>query len=661
MEKGQILIYRDNNLYIPAEFVEEKNDRFRIETENGKMFFITKDKVFRQSGEKLKVSQFIDKSNLIAVNVSELWEDVHELSESFTAFELSELFFGGKFTDCECFSLINSIQNNPVFFEIRGESIFPLKKEAVEKKMKEIKDIEEEKERKIERRKEAFSMVVGALKENKVLDGQDDGVVNLLAPLKEYCIQQDEYSKKDEAVSLYKEIAAGAGLKFDGNADKGIFNLLTLCGVINNPDELIVRRYGIKTSFSGSALSFFDEDDDRADFRDHHSFTIDSEDTKDIDDGLSMKVRDDGFDFYIHIADPDSFVKRDSPFDKEAFSKGTSVYLVSAKYPMFPRELSFDSLSLVKGADRNALTMCISTDKDYKILNSKFMLSKINIKSRLSYHSADNQLEEGQGEEVEFLNHFKNFSLLCRKKREDSGALMLDYADLSLTVDESGKVMYDITFSTSFSQIIVQEMMILFNKNTAEYCIVNSLPSIFISQESPAEPVTGKRSDFTRAELQSVFPKLKKSVIGVNPGPHYCMGLSYYTQATSPIRRYLDLTVHRIIKSSLKGGQSPFDEDELRKIAATISSKALNASKAEKESIRFWSLKYIEQNINDSYKALVLKRIPGGVLCELDNLLLRVSVTGNEKVNIYDTVEVRFKDVFPYTGDVKASYSVLKD
>ncbi len=656
MEKGCIIIYKENKQYCASSFVEEKNERYRIQTDNNKVFFITKDKVVRVSKLPTNLDLFIKQSNEYPLNISELWETVFELSNKYSPGELLELYIGSNYSDLDFFAIINKIQSDTIYFTIKDDFIYPNSKEQISTQLAHIEKSISEQKNKEENKKKAYQSVVDILKNDQSITNPPPEITQLLTSLTEYCIQQDDYSKKNEAITLYVELMNNAGLKPDKNSAQGIFKTVIKCGIINSIDDILPLRYQIKTSFSEIKETIPIPDAHRVDLTSHFSFTIDSETTKDIDDGLSVIETRTGFDFYIHIADPDALIKKDSELDKQALVKGTSVYLVKNRHPMFPEQFSYNFLSLIEGENRATLTLKVSTDKDYKYISQEFCISSVNIKSRLTYTGVDALLEANNSEIATQLYHFFNFASLCRKKREDGNALMLDHHDLTFTVNEHGVVEYQITAPNTKSQTIVQEMMIYFNKCVAEYCIMHNLDSLFISQESPADEIKGKRSDFTRSELQNIFPRLKKSVIGTTSGPHYCMGLSYYTQATSPIRRYLDLTVHRIMKASLSGLPNPFNEDDLRKIIATISVKALNASSAEKDSIRFWSLQYIAQNYDKTWKALVIKRIPGGILCELDELLLKVSANGSEVVDSGEYVQVSFKDVFPFTGDFKANY-----
>jgi exoribonuclease-2 len=176
-----------------------------------------------------------------------------------------------------------------------------------------------------------------------------------------------------------------------------------------------------------------------------------------------------------------------------------------------------------------------------------------------------------------------------------------------------------------------------------------------LAEGTPTTVDYDKHRDFSRYELIQFLITMKKSVTGTTAGPHFTMGLSYYTQATSPIRRYLDITEHRLLKGIITGKTELMpDEDEIKMIVATITAKSANAAQCERESKNFWMLRYLEQNMDVTYKALITKKITGGFLGEIDDLCVRVPVFGATNLKIGSYVNIKLKKVSPITGESRA-------
>lgn len=677
MQNEILIIYKDGNRYRIGVMLEENGNKITIENDSGKKQSLVREKVLirteRKREKNILVYQQEAQELKTAMDSKELYEVVCELAEEFSFEELTQLYFSENYSFSELFAVVLKAAEENIYFCIRKNRLVVASPQEVVQALERARKKEEEAKRKARDRETALQWIASHW--NGTKEAAPPEVESFLLPLKEFVAHGEEgYTKKKEAEALIELLCKTTGTEC--RTDKVIwsYRLLVALQLLKRDDELTKKKFQLKTSFPAlteeDLLQFGIKDGIvRQDLCELYTFTVDDITTEDIDDGLSVEMSDDGFRFFIHIADPDAFIPLGTPLDREAFSRGTSIYLVTERVPMFPPEITRRCFNLTKGEKRPSVTLRITTDREFKILDKEFLLTFIQVKERLTYHSLEERLEES-GKEAESFQYFSRFSDICREKRVKEGAYLIEQPDLQIIVPENGPVEVQISNPHSSAHRIVQEMMILFNQSVAEYLILRQLPSIFISQSTPdlenAPPGVGqKHQNFTRYELLQFLFTLKKSVIGTSPGPHFCMGLAYYTQATSPIRRYLDLTVHRILKASLVSAENekapPFSEEELKMIAVTVSAKTQIALSSEKESERFWLMRYLEENQEKIYRVLIIRKITGGYMGELEGYGLRLPVFGKNSLKLGSYIKARLKKVVPITAEIRGEYIELDE
>lgn len=674
---NELILYKDKECRL-AMIKDEKGGKITLQTDDAKKVVIQKNQLICRSAKEAEHQLSYYQAAIKPVDSEELYELLNGMAESFTFEELAQLYFSQDFTTEQLFSLAMTAACDEIHFTVHANRVFL-------RTADEIAALSEEKRRKDEEelaRKAALDAAWEWIRSNtnkEVFTSPAEFVpscseppidaVRLLLPLRDLLIHGEEYSRKNESFRLIDEICEKCSVVCTMDKIVWSYKLLFHLGILRNDDELIKRRNNLKTAYpplpDGMLPLPVSDGIEREDMTDLNVFTIDSEHTEDIDDGLSWKKSDDGYVFYVHIADPDAFIRRGSILDKEAFTRSTTVYMATQRVSMFPPDITYSHFNLTAGEKRPSVTLEISTDADYSIKSTRFCFVWIKVRHRLTYNEADKMLENSDGEKpdwYEAMRHFQKLSLKCEAKRVADGAYLIERPDIHLIVGDDGKIALDLLYSNSASHIIVREMMILFNKLTAETMILHRVPSIFISQSSPDALLEGnptvnyeKHRDLSRYELIQFLITMKKSVTGTAAGPHFTMGLSYYTQATSPIRRYLDITEHRLLKGVVAGKKELMpDEDEIKVIVATITAKASNAAQCERESKNFWMLRYLEQNMDAVYKVLITKKITGGYLGEIDDLCVRIPVFGCANLKIGSYVTVKLKKVSPIIGESRA-------
>lgn len=399
----------------------------------------------------------------------------------------------------------------------------------------------------------------------------------------------------------------------------------------------------------------------RLDLRKEFIITIDPDDAKDFDDAISIKKDKNGnWRLGVHIADVSHYVRHDTCIDKEALKRSTSVYFPGTVIPMLPEVLSNGLCSLKKGEDRLTKSILFTYTPDGNLLRYRIKHSIINVKERLTYKNATKILMESDAEDTTQLTctliEMSNLAKLIYKNRMENGALELDLPEINIKLDEDGKVDTIEKTERDISHLLIEEFMIASNQAVATFMDSKGLPSINRTHPEPEEEemrdfadfilnCKGKHVDtFDKRKLQAflreisgqpesyiinllLLRSLKKAVYSTTECSHFALGLEYYTHFTSPIRRYPDLIVHRILdlhfKGSLKSKKNKAQWNELISGWAThCSVTEKRAEEAEREIIKLKLLRYLEDYSDKIMKGVITGVQEYGLFVQLEELFL---------------------------------------
>lgn len=433
----------------------------------------------------------------------------------------------------------------------------------------------------------------------------------------------------------------------------------------------------------------------RLDLREEEIFTIDGEDAKDLDDAVNVKKTENGtYLLGVHIADVSHYVKEDSFIDKEAIIRGTSVYMLDRVIPMLPVELSNGICSLNAKQDRLALSVLMEINQEGKVISSDIRKSVIHVTERMSYKGVqkildnyDKKIEEIEDEETKqivkryelYKEHFKHMEELAhilKEKREKAGSLNLDIPETKVILDEDGYAIDITKYELSFSNEIIEQFMLTANEIVAEKFFWLEAPFIYRVHEEPdlekvselnkflfnfgykvkcnkenvhstafeevLEKVKGKQEERIVSNL--VLRTLKVARYEAENLGHFGIASKYYCHFTSPIRRYPDLFIHRIISKYIEEGYN-LSEDKIekyrgqaKKYAKQSSDREKVAQKVERDSVDIKMAEYMEDKIGNEYDGIVSSITSFGMFVELENTvegLIRFEDLGNEYF-IYD-------------------------
>ena len=423
----------------------------------------------------------------------------------------------------------------------------------------------------------------------------------------------------------------------------------------------------------------------RTDLRDEEIFTIDGEDAKDLDDAISVQKLENGnYILNVHIADVSHYVTHNSLLDKEAYIRGTSIYMLGRVIPMLPRELSNGLCSLNAGQDRFTLSCSMEINPKGDVIDSKVYKSVINVTERMNYTDVQKILDKSDNEVLKrykkYINHFKlmeELAIILKNKRIEKGYLNLDIPESKIILDIDGYAIDVKKYETSFSNEIIEQFMLTANETIAEKFYWLEAPFIYRVHEEPDIDKVNELNEFlsnlglkikTSGEkihskafaqvLEKVKGKPEEKVVSnlilralklakydsENKG-HFGIASKYYCHFTSPIRRYPDLFIHRVISEYLNSNYDVSDEfiEKYKKLAQdsaiNSSEREKVATKVEREAEKIKKAEYMENHIGEVYEGIVSSITSFGMFVELENTvegLVRFDDMGNEDYYIYD-------------------------
>ncbi|WP_460293514.1 ribonuclease R [Clostridium tertium] len=435
----------------------------------------------------------------------------------------------------------------------------------------------------------------------------------------------------------------------------------------------IIKKYGLPEEFSEKVLNYaenIEEEIDskeyarRKDLRNLRMVTIDGEDAKDLDDAVSIERLDNGkFRLGVHIADVSHYVREKNPLDKEALKRGTSVYLIDRVIPMLPKKLSNGICSLNPKVDRLALSCFMVIDKNGKVIQHEIEESVIKTSERMTYTDVTKILENNDEELIKrydyLVDDFKAMEELCnilREKRIKRGAIDFNFEESKIILNDLGKPIDIKPYDRAIANRIIEEFMLVCNETIAEHMFWTNLPFVYRIHEEPDEEKLEKFKEFVynlgyivrwgqeahpRA-LQDILEKVKgkkeetvvstlllRSMMQAKYSPecvgHFGLAAKYYCHFTSPIRRYPDLQIHRIIKEQLNGKIDEKRAGRLTNIVEIASKQSSEmerlAQEAEREVDDLKKAEYMQERIGEEFTAIISSVTSFGLFAELPNTI----------------------------------------
>ena len=441
-----------------------------------------------------------------------------------------------------------------------------------------------------------------------------------------------------------------------------ILSIVKSCGIPDSFPEEVLRQAEHAAAPAKEESEELPELSDRMDLRDLPMVTIDGEDAKDLDDAVSLYRKDGSYHLGVHIADVSHYVKEGSALDAEALRRGTSVYLADRVIPMLPHVLSNGVCSLNAGEDRLALSCLMKLNAQGEVVDYTIAPSVIRVDERMTYTSVAAILEKEDPQECaryeRFVPMFRDMaalSALIRENRHRRGAVDFDFPESRIRLDEEGCPVEIVPHERNTATRLIEDFMLLANETVAQHFYWLQTPFLYRTHETPDQDKMRRLATFVHnlgytmkigqeevhpKELQKLLEKaegtpeenligrltlrsMKQAHYTTQCTGHFGLASRYYCHFTSPIRRYPDLQIHRIIKEQLSGRldetRIAHYETILDSVASQTSRSERRADEAEREVRKLKMTEYMERHIGEVYEGVISGITSWGLYVELPN------------------------------------------
>lgn len=509
--------------------------------------------------------------------------------------------------------------------------------------------------------------------------------------------------KASGAVDGHKVVAELTSYGGEGKKPEG--KIVEIIGHVNDPgtDILsIVKGYDLPVEFPEKVLKQAEraakpvseaDRNGRRDLRHWQMVTIDGEDAKDLDDAVSVARDGDNYVLGVHIADVANYVQEGSALDREALERGTSVYLADRVIPMLPHALSNGICSLNAGEDRLALSCIMTVDPKGAVIDHEIAETVIHVTERMSYTSVKKILEDRDEEEIRkyksllpMFELMRELSGILRRRRGKRGSIDFDFPETKMILDKHGRPVDIQPYDRNVATRIIEDFMLLANETVAEDYYWQELPFVYRTHDKPDEEKIRALATFINnfgysmhvgvneihpKEIQKLLSKImdtphealisrlalrsmKRARYAPDNTGHFGLAASYYTHFTSPIRRYPDLQIHRIIKDNLRGRLKEEKILHYRSILPKVTEHASEAERradeAERETVKLKKVEYMQERIGESYKGVISGITKWGMYVELPNTIEGLVHVVNMADDHYEYKEDRYEMQGERTG-----------
>ncbi len=511
----------------------------------------------------------------------------------------------------------------------------------------------------------------------------------------------DEKSKG--AVDGHKVVAELTSYGEEGKKPEG--KVIEILGHINDPGVdimSIVRGYDLPVEFSEKLLNQADRvakavsDADmqgRRDLRNWQMVTIDGEDAKDLDDAVSLTREGENYVLGVHIADVTNYVQENSAIDREAKERGTSVYLVDRVIPMLPHRLSNGICSLNAGEDRLALSCIMTVNPKGNVIGHEIAETVIRVDERMTYTGVKKILEDHDPAETQkyrellpMLEQMQELSQILRERRQRRGSIDFDFPEAKIILDDKGQPVEIMPYDRNVATKIIEDFMLLANETVAEDYYWQEIPFVYRTHEAPEEDKIRTLAAFINnfgysmhiganeirpKEIQKLLARAEDTpeetlicrlalrsmkqarYMPENVG-HFGLAANYYTHFTSPIRRYPDLQIHRIIKDNLRGRMNEKKIEHYQCILPEVtkhsSEMERRADEAERETMKLKKVEYMQQYVGEEFEGVISGMTKWGMYVELPNTVEGMVHVTNMTDDHYDYYDDRYEMIGVHTN-----------
>jgi exoribonuclease II len=588
-------------------------------------------------------------ASMADIDVELLWESLLDHSGPLAISTMSRQYFGDA-EPLHLSALARCLAADPVHFRRKGlEFSVRTREEAAE-----VEELRRRRAMRAQVREQSQAWL------RALLASPERGPISVPEELQDFVRQARDFlllGHNSEAVNTLSDVAGSRR-----TAREVALDLVTRTGNLPADADPFLLVNGVHAGFSAAVLEYaeglapYAADSSRSDYTTVETFSIDDDETREVDDALSVERQGDRTTVGIHIADPAHFVAKDDVLDRVAVERPLSLYLPTTTVLMFPERLGCDLASLSAGRLRATLSFRVTFGPDGTLEDWEFAGGQIRVSRRLSYEQADALLRAPEGTLGEALTRLLRISETLAAARAAAGGVTLSRPDPIVHVS-GDRVTVRVADPNSPSRRLVSEMMVLANRLTAEYALRHDVPVIYRVQDPPSEPVQSLTC-YDPVEFERQVRKLKRTRLSTIPQPHAGLGLDLYAQISSPIRRYADLVLARQLDARVEGREFPYSQTELLEVLGAVERMSQQNRALEREARRRWLLEYVrQQKMTEELEAVVVSRDGRFVLAELDGICERGVLFTVGTVQVGQRVRVRVRDVHPQEGKMALEMS----
>jgi exoribonuclease-2 len=643
---GSVIEYEQHSkLYLGVVTGERKN-LFVITNERGQELTLPAERIFLLPlrVDAVKSEQIIlaleevlrdTQAALNEVDIESVWELVKDTHKEVSEKNIVELLFP-KPSGAQLLAVRRALVGDSIFFKRRKSGFEPRDAEIVEElRVKARQDALRKKERDdfAEQLLIRLNGNPGPFEKNWSGFG--------ITELEQFAALGASAVNGKETNEFIEEFYSTAKLEYQGRAQEKAIKLLIKIGHWSEEIDLNLYASGRPIEFSPTVMKEIEAITSsytvRAPSNDGLTIvTIDSESTKDIDDGLSFEKLSDGYKIGIHISDVSSIVMPGSKLNEQAVRRATSVYTPDYQIPMLPPELSEQLLSLVAGEVRSVMSFYIETDSLFDARKTYVKKENLKISQRLSYSQVDSILadEKDNNALASMLLSLWDAASHFESRRIMDGALQFNRREKFPKVDADGKVYLERSDEETPARKLVSELMVAANIVAATYARDYQIPLVFRGQDKPDVEILRAGEDIIEGPAREYFRRglMKRSVISTSPLPHYGLAAPAYVQITSPIRRFLDLVNQRQLSNQLTGEGQLLNSLELRELLELCESRLDEANSIQRQRSRYWFLRYFEQQRISEVTGVIIRADEQRPLVELDDFQTILPFQQSKKV-----------------------------
>lgn len=666
VEPGRVVLFdHDGGLEIGV-VIDSAGFKFNIETANGEALQLA-------LGRLQPLEAFLDKK-LFAnrrTELTKIWnsateltsainvQSIHTIVSSETAIlpveKLAEIAFKGAPSPIQIIATKIALCGDKLFFKRQNAGFEPRTAVAIQ----ELLQARAEKEQ----RAAALQIFAERLRDFKGQNQLDAADLKLLQCLEQTAAGSEELPLPSEELrELLEKCEAALSLESKNSSNQPrAWKILTSIRHFNERTDLAPFRHRIMGRFSPQVVAESNQLEAKAPaFSDREvvkaeCITIDDDATLDIDDAVSLEQTVDGYELGIHISDVSATVLPGTIIDGDALQRATSVYLADRTLNMIPEVLSEKHLSLVKGQDRPCLSCFFSVSRDYKIKGYRFAKTVVKVARRMNYKEVDQALEL----EDQLFSDLYQIASENLTARLEAGALNMSKEDAYVKVLADGTLFLHIADEEAPSRLLVSEMMVMYNVAAAETCSKAGVAILYRGQDAPKGPPLKNIPEGPALDY-AMRARMRRSFTSITPVRHAGLAVEFYTQATSPIRRYADIIVQRQLSSIISGQPAVYSAEEVSKISEILGQPLARANAASKESRRFWMLRYLLDTgcLGNTYEGTVVKIEERYILVELSKLFLTVLVKpSSTPPKLGATAKVKVLGIDPQADQIRCAFA----